>query len=285
MGCCAVKKSDLGLRFENNSVFVNSQWQFIPQILFVIYRVVLALYYTTWMLYIMISTFSWDGAKYFIYLTNWGFMAVTIYLITAASTTVYTYIRTRTDSDSGSYNQKTQWYFQLSWLLYYIAAIYAPLLSIVYWAALYNAEMGLQVIDFHDHAMNVIAMILETTIAAMPVRYIHALYPFIFGVCYITNTLIYWGVTGEAVYPILDYSAKPGMATATVFACLAMVFILQLLLWAVCRLKLRLSGTNSPSTVDIVAVNQSDTSHNTPGIDNPVALVDTASQVNIDERI
>ncbi|XP_070573629.1 protein rolling stone-like [Ptychodera flava] len=259
MGHFHVKKSDFTLRYQDSTVFANSKWKCLPTLVFVVYRVILAMYFLGWCLYSIISGIITIGGKYFTYLTSWGFMTVTAYLVTASSATCYFQVQRMLKGQSnGSQHRDTPWYFMLSWLLYNLAAIVAPIVTLIYWAALYQGY-GINVYDFHLHAVNLIAMALEVMIAAMPVRYVHVIYPIIYGTCYMVFTLIYWGITGNIVYSILDYSENPGLATATIFGCLALILIFQLLLWTAYKMKLKLSPSECSTVPDIDVLVEADT--------------------------
>ncbi|XP_070571534.1 protein rolling stone-like [Ptychodera flava] len=285
MGCIKVKKSDFNLLYDDNTVFINSQWKCLPTLVFVLYRVILALYFIGWCLYSMISSIIGSGGKYFTYLTNWGFMTITAYLVTASSTTIYFHANKKFKGQKdGSKNRHTPWYFMLSWLLYNISAIVAPVVTLIYWAALYQGY-GIEVHDFHVHAVNFIAMALEVAVSAMPVRYVHVIYPLIYGICYMTFTLIYWGITGNVVYAILDYSDNPGLATASIFGCFFLILIFQLLLWAVFKLKLKLSTSERNTVSDVAVTVETDTwedSSGKSGFENP--LMTTATQCDMEDE-
>ncbi|XP_077996020.1 protein rolling stone-like [Glandiceps talaboti] len=287
MGCCKVKKSDFGFRFQENSVFANSQWKFIPPFIFCIYRIILGLYFLGWLLYSMTASIINNGGAYFLYLTNWGFMTLTLYLVTASSTTLYFHIRTRkTETGLASWSKpnSTPWYFMLSWLLFNLSAIVAPIITLIYWVSLYEGA-GLEVGDFHVHAVNFIAVVLEVVIAGMPVRYVHVIYPAIYGITYLSHSLIYWGISGNAIYPILDYSENPGIATATAFGCLAMIIFFQFLLWATYFVKNKLAPQRSRSVDDVTVIaNNNEPSKTVLGIDNPTMVMsDKTTQADIEE--
>lgn len=59
-------------------------------------------------------------------------------------------------------------------------------------------------------------MLLEIAISAIPYRFAHVVYTFIYGCCYAAFTLIYWGAGGTRpdgeryIYKPLDYSGLGG---------------------------------------------------------------------------
>ncbi|XP_070570428.1 protein rolling stone-like [Ptychodera flava] len=279
MACCCdrVSCADLGLSYEKPDVFCKPQWKWIPFGVFALYRLLVASYFFGILVtYLTRSMASGLGGDTFLFLTNWGFILVTLYLFVAATGTMYRYFIYRrappTTSSATDYEAadetspltesgmarclETPWYFKLSWLLFNVSALTALVITLVYWPALSGSNTGIPfALDFHIHALNSVVIVLELLFASMPIRYLHVFYVIALGIVYILATVIayYTGwknpFDGESyVYPFLDYSEKPGLAAVSVIAIVIGAFLLQLVLWAIFKLKLRLAGLTGQST-------------------------------------
>lgn len=125
------------------------------QALYLIYRWVLTIYFFTWLI---ISGVGSDGPNYFIYLTNWAFVLLNLYLLVAAvsSTTQYLTVHFLYPNEGNSpskdngysvekplgccgYTSNTlSWYQMLHWLLFTLSADGAFTISFLYWTLLYG---------------------------------------------------------------------------------------------------------------------------------------------------
>lgn len=78
-----------------STLYTRAQWPFIPQWLFTLYRVLIALYFLVWqgITIFAVGRLCGNAWKYFIYLTSWSFSVETLYLLIAlASVSVQVYI-------------------------------------------------------------------------------------------------------------------------------------------------------------------------------------------------
>lgn len=66
------------------------------------------------------------------------------------------------------------------------------------------------------HAVNGIYVIIDIFITGIPIRILHTYMLIIYGLIYIAMTLIHWAAGGSAIYPMLDWEEKPGLAAGTV---------------------------------------------------------------------
>ena len=143
------------------------------------------------------------------------------------------------------------WYMKLNWLIYNVVAVFAFLVTIIYFAALYpmiarqyKVNFGPSIIDINLHAINSVIMFLEILVNGIPIRILHVLYPLIYGAVYVIFSAIYWSVDHRNVlYPgVLDWN-KPG-TTIVIMLILAFVVIplFQLLLFLAYKLKVFIYG-------------------------------------------
>ncbi|XP_022107359.1 protein rolling stone-like [Acanthaster planci] len=125
----------------------------------------------------------------------------------------------------GTVRPRLPHYFKLVWLLFNICLTVDPIVTIVYWSLLASpgkSGLGLAM-DVHFHALNTVFIYADLLLSAIPVGVVHFIYPFLYGILYISFTLIYFWAGGmnpdsggTAIYPrVLDWS-RPGW---TILSC------------------------------------------------------------------
>lgn len=142
---------------------------------------------------------------------------------------------------------KITWYMKLSWMLYDIICITAPVVSVVYFTTIYPkiknryGPSGISLEDLNVHGINSVIVLVEMCLTSYPVRLLHALYPVMYGFAYVVFSLSYWSSdpVHNVLYPgVLDWNS-PGKAIMVVLA-LAFIGIpfLQLIHFGFYQLKL-----------------------------------------------
>ncbi|XP_077996199.1 protein rolling stone-like [Glandiceps talaboti] len=267
--CFEITSSNLSLAYDHDPrVFGKPQWRCFPHWLFVIYRVVVASYFTGTLVVFMAMSFTQGfGSDFFFFLTNWGFMFLTCYLVVVATATLYNYHisperpdvvadtsfpneRTPLTGSRPPRQQYTPWYFKLSWFLFNISAVSALIITLVYWPALSSLDTDIPfALDFNVHGLNSIIIIIELVIASMPIRILHVVYVVIIGILYLILTVIlyYSGWKNPFdnkpyVYPFLDYSENPWLAALSIILIMIGIIFLQLILWLIFKAKQRIAG-------------------------------------------
>ena len=132
---------------------------------------------------------------------------------------------------------------RLDWVLFNIVCLAAFTVTLVYFVGLYP-QMGAfkppLIEDINLHGMNLVVVVLELILGAVPVRLVHVVYPILYGIVYTIFSLIYWsGDHTRILYPkILDWN-HPG-TTASIIAGLLLVGapLLQAVIFAIYKLKL-----------------------------------------------
>ncbi|XP_033628294.1 protein rolling stone-like [Asterias rubens] len=236
--CCGRPKlSDFGLNTDDPSVFSRAQYEKIPKILFIIYRVVIALYIFGITVAYLINQIEFFGGVLFVYLTNLGFFVFFFYLVMAAVTAVAdTWIlRTRTIEEVGIRHK-------IQCLLFNITLNVNIIVTLIYWSFLYDPSVSF-FYDFHVHSFTTIVSLLDLFLTAMPVRFLHLIYPMGFGIAYLIMTLIYWGAggvtrLGDYIYSFINYTESPGLAAGVACGVLIGVVLVQLLVWGLYKLRM-----------------------------------------------
>ncbi|KAL9959914.1 hypothetical protein ACROYT_G033290 [Oculina patagonica] len=107
------------------------------------------------------------------------------------------------------------WYHKVAWFFYIVAANNSILVTVVYWSFLYT-DFKIREADVAFHLLNSVFMLTETCVSAIPVRVFHVVYAMLYGVIYLTFTVVYWLNGGTNIYPILNYKSEPYAATVLV---------------------------------------------------------------------
>ena len=137
------------------------------------------------------------------------------------------------------------WVMKLDWIIFSIISSGAIIVSIVYFSVLYpkiNPGKPPKIQDIHVHGVNSLVIILELCFNAIPIRLAHAIYPLIYGMIYMSFSLVFWGLDNtRVIYPVvLDWNnLKTTLPSLLILACV-IVPIVQLLLFYAYRLKMKL---------------------------------------------
>ena len=224
------------------------RWQ--CQMLYLLYRWIIAIFFVV-EIGVIGHAQSTIEAKYFIYLTNLGFMMLTLYTVWSATAVTYRFIRVhachREEEEKeeeeeyqeidpstleehepqgccGVVTNNISWYQMVNWLLFTLGVEIALGITLLFWSLLYRP--GTHDIDYTSHTnlvphlVNGITAVLETWLTSIPIRLLHFIYPAVFGVGYVVFTGIYFAANGtdphgnSFIYPVLDYENKPGIAIA-----------------------------------------------------------------------
>lgn len=114
----------------------------------------------------------------------------------------------------GYSNRRMIWMTKISWFLYNVINVTAPVISFIYWALLYEPgvyEAPVFVIDFMLHGVNTIVAVLDLFISKRPCRILHMHHPFVVFLAYVAFTAIYWAAGGRTetgssyIYSVLNW--------------------------------------------------------------------------------
>lgn len=122
--------------------FVRSQWQSgNKSIGFLIFRWFLALFFIGGLSYAWINTAqAGEFGFWFIYMTNWGLLICTISTIYAAIlTTLHHFQKLDLSTESRSY--------KILWWLSNVSTVLAFMITIIYWAVLFNGKFFISIFN------------------------------------------------------------------------------------------------------------------------------------------
>ncbi|KAH8333993.1 protein rolling stone [Drosophila kikkawai] len=246
------QRSKFSLHHDDPGAFCRSQWQKGDRnLIWLLYRWILAAFFAGGVIGSMVDSFN--GGRWFIYLTDWGF-SLCFYCCTygAVVATIY-FIRP-------SYFAPGSRALKIYWISHYTTVVLAMLITLVFWAALYPSmpEMGAELYNLWAHAFNSICMIFDCFMVAFPTRIMHFVYPFIAGITYGVFSLIYFWSGGvdpmgnRFIYFILDWE-RPGLAIGTVCGCVVLVSCFCVLVFGFYRLRISMHECCSKKPEEIPA--------------------------------
>ena len=212
------------------------QWlpcKYPHQLLYIIYRWLLVLYFFIWLI---IAGKEAGNPRYFIFLTNWAHISYNLYLLISALSTTAKVVNVHcltkhkqsnrngvntTKCCSTPINQLT-WYQMIHWLFYTIGNESAIFVCFLYWCFIYRGG-NITGVNANTHLVNGLLAFVDLWISGTPVNFLHCVYLMIFGAIYSTFSGIYFVLTGEVIYYVLDYRENAGGAVGLY---LALIFLL-----------------------------------------------------------
>jgi len=215
--------------------------------MFVFYRVLVAAYAVT-ITFMSMRLHSSRLLPWPVWLTNWSYLLLTCHLLCAAVIVVLStciergHYTLRCRQHSAYSLTSAPCYTRFSWFLFSVAAPAAVMVSAVYFATLFP-RFDRTYLNFEDanlHLMNTVLVVLELSISAFPVRLLHAVYVWCYGLAYVVFSVVYWAFDhSHVMYPgLLDWNDPA--TTAVVLAIIAVVGIplLQCILFSIYQLRM-----------------------------------------------
>lgn len=144
-------------------------------------------------------------------------------------------------------NDNITWYMKLSWLLADIVQVFSICVTAIYFSAIYptlNANVSeIELfVDFNVHAVNSVLVLIDLLVCARPVRILHFIYPSVYGMVYVTFSVVVFEVSGTVIYNVLDYTQPVYPVVTVISMALVAIPLLQLAIYGIYRLKDYLFG-------------------------------------------
>lgn len=245
-------------------LFCLFQWRCWPRLVFVIFRLCLALY-TGIICILTLVYFPHRNPQrsWIMWLTSWSYLVLTCHEIYAAAI-VLVHSTDRTtgwccreleDGAAGKGDHRgtnsraadrrrpddpepVPCYMKLEWLLFCTAS---PVAFIVTATNVFLPMSGpMTAKSLNNHFLNSVVILLDLCISALPVRLLHFVYATVFYTLYYLFTLIFWSFdhTGNVLYDSIDWD-KPGDVMLKWFLTgLVLPLALQIILFLMYRLRL-----------------------------------------------
>lgn len=189
--------------------------QFSSRTVYGLWRVFWAVYHVTWVLLSWVlepwsACSSAERVKWFVYLTNWTYLLLTLETVVEAVNFFVVHVL-RDDIVKGKDGVRMPWYLRLQWLMYNITTTGSLMVTGWYWTFLYKSEKELGAVRFALHALNSVYVVVNLAVTATPTRVLHAVYAVLFGVVYTLFSVAYQlaggtNVDGEPyIYRVTDW--------------------------------------------------------------------------------
>ena len=221
------------------------RWYF--QLIYLVYRWVMVVFFFVWLVQSGLYPLN-GGVKYFIFLTNWAFMAFNAHLVCSAIVTSVDFFRefvccrqqyidlgeTRSlvyerDLEAptgccGRHYNRISWYHMIQWAFFMTGVELAIAITILYWPLLYNPDRAISGVNFNTHGSQGIIAAIDLLISGVPIRFYHFYFTQTFTAVYAVFTGIYHAAGGTNtfgrpyIYSILNYGDNPGFAIGLVLA-------------------------------------------------------------------
>ena len=232
-----------------------SHIQWLPQPVFVIWRVFLALYSLVWL--IVHPVIRGYGAKWLIYYTDLAYVwLVLMYILLAIVTVLYTvqmYVGKRTllskpldDSETPPevYSKDNiDFFVKFVWFMYVNALSTAPVVLVGFYGTVVETFEDVDVASVHVHGINLLLILLDLCFSRMPIQILHFPWAGTFDVAYIIFTGIYFAAGGTDIdgnpyiYTALDYGDSPAGAFGFALLLSLPPFIVHIIMWSIVLLR------------------------------------------------
>lgn len=153
---------------------------------------------------------------WFIYLTNWTFLSITLanlgfFLLSAVHLVRELLWRERSQEQKEVACMAWSWYHSVQQIIFTFAITGSIMVTILLWALL-GGPADFLTITMHGVC---IALVLPDLLASnFKVNVLHGVYTTAISLCYVIFTAIYTHITKKAIYPVLDWSKDPGASAA-----------------------------------------------------------------------
>ncbi len=94
---------------------------------------------------------------------------------------------------------------------------------VLYWSILYRGGL-VDGINANTHLVNGLVSIVDLWVSGLPVNILHFIWIIIYGAIYGIFTGIYFVISGDIVYPVLDYENGIGLAVGLVVGVILVFF-------------------------------------------------------------
>ena len=215
--------------------------------------------------------------KWYIFLTNWAFLLLTLAFVGLSLVSVIYVIQqckkessttgetqetygsaserdVEVDSDIEEGLEKLIWYQKTAWFLWIISANAGVIVTIMYWAVIFTPPTNFR--DVSVHALNSLFVLIELFMGSIPVRLLHVVYVMILASIYSIFAVVYWAAGGvndhgqSYIYKVIDFEngnagVAAGILIATVFLATPLI---QLLLFGLYNLRCYFKKIISPNS-------------------------------------
>lgn len=208
------------------------------QLVYIALRWMVALYFLGWLIYVFVAARE-PKSKLLIFLTIWGFIVWTLYLLVAAmSSTVKmgfwiwnTALGEREpELDPADHLQsvvvtwsedRVAWYQKVHWVLFILGVPVQICVMLLYWTLLSGMDANRESAENYNlHLLGGLIGLIDVFVSGVILSLYHLYLVIGYGCVYTVFTGIYYAANGtnprgdRYIYPILDYGNNPGTSAA-----------------------------------------------------------------------
>eukprot|EP00117_Sycon_ciliatum_P033604 scpid74516/ scgid25829/ Protein rolling stone len=232
----------------------NAAWQatspFIPDVALLVVHVIFAAFTSGVIIFSGIDEVG--GPKWFIYLTNWGYLSIVLSSIGFVAVCVHrlrlrqSLVRLQTSSEELEQSLSAwRWFHSAQQITFTIALDLGIVITGLYWSLL---EPKGSFLDISTHALNAAMTILQLCLSHFKLNLLHTVYPVGVAATYLIVSYVYTvlggtNTTGQAyVYAPLDWKNKPGSAAAlAVPAALVAVPLVHFIVFGIMKIRVAIA--------------------------------------------
>ena len=139
--------------------------------------------------------------------------------------------------------------YKILWLLSLTSLTICSLIVIFYWTLLHDfkrkLKLNLRTYLLRDrHGISVFLLLVEFAISIIPVQILHFIYPLGFGVLYEIFNITYFFVTGDGIYPFIDWRNNTRQPIAAFVGALVAIIILHVVCFFIYQVKLKCGSSH-----------------------------------------
>ena len=167
-----------------------------------------------------------------IFLTHWCHKLMSLSFVYNSILVVVRFIQeNREKRADDNFFEKNGVLTKISWAMSTAANNLAITVTVLYWSVLYDPNRKgtpLQVYENYDtHLIQTVVTLLDIVISERPWRLCHAVYPELFALVYLVVNVIYVVVSGDYIYPMMDWNNAPGTAVLWIILFIVTIVVSQ----------------------------------------------------------
>lgn len=192
-----------------------------------------------------------DWNFWWIYLTHWTLLVQCFYLCFAAFTTFKLGSEDVTEpaeTDTAPDQSKAPWWVVATWMLHDIALPGSFLVFVLYWGLVFSPPLT-SALSPMTHGLNFFVMLVDTILSSQPIYYMHGLWFLIYGLIYITFTILFHLGKGtneeddKFVYSSLDWGTDAGGSAILVVVIVFFIIpLVYLMMWTIVYVRTKKSS-------------------------------------------
>ena len=188
-----------------------------------------------------------------VFLTIWGFIVWVVYLLVAAMACTVKMVfwvwstahrKREPEVDPADHLQsvvvkwsedRVAWYQKVQWVLFVLGVSLEVGIMVLYWTLLSSGDPGRNSVgNFHVHLIGGLVGLIDVVTSGIVLSLYHVYLLFVCSITYAIFSRVYYDITGNIIYPVLDYANRPVQAAVIdVVTIFLFMPLLHLLLYSI----------------------------------------------------